>query len=363
LPESTVSSSSRDRDRSHLWVTILAGGVGSRFWPLSTEERPKQLLPLAGPKPLVADAVERARAVVPPERILILTGADLVTRLQGALPDLPEDAYVVEPRARGTAPVLAWAAHLLVGMDPDAVMVSLHSDHHIEPIQEFVDVVEAAADLAVREEVLVTVGARPDRPETGYGYIQPGDALPTPFSAGAFRVGAFHEKPDASTAAAYVDQGHLWNTGIFVWKAARFLEEIRTHAPEIGRHLDLLAGAEPEVFFDEAPKVSVDVAVMERSDRVAVVPATFDWDDVGAWHSLFRTRTRDGVDNAVIGDGHVVQGRGNVVFAEDGPVVVFGVDDLVAVHTRGVTLVTSRERAPDLKFLLDHLPASVRETP
>lgn len=363
MPGSTAFSDTSDPVLSHLWVTILAGGVGSRFWPLSTPERPKQLLPLAGPQSLVSDAVDRALALVPEDRLRILAGSELVTRLRDALPGLPASTYAVEPSARGTAPVLAWAASLLAGLDPDAVMVSLHSDHHIEPVGAFVDVVHAAAELAAREDVLVTVGARPDRPETGYGYIQVGESIATGFEAGAFRVGSFHEKPDSATAAEYLAAGHLWNTGIFVWTAARFLEEIRRHAPEIGDHLQLLEDADPTAFFDAVPRISVDVAVMERSERVAVVPATFDWDDVGAWHSLFRTRPHDDADNAVVGDGHVVEGHGNVVFADDGPLVLFGVDDLVAVRTHGVTLVTTRERAPDLKSLLSRLPASVRDTP
>lgn len=363
MPGSTASSDTPDPIQSHLWVTILAGGVGSRFWPLSTAERPKQLLPLAGTQPLVSDAVERALALIPEDRLRILAGADLVSRLGEALPGLPATSYAVEPKARGTAPVLAWAAKSIADLDPDAIMVSLHSDHHIEPVGAFVEVVRAAAELAAHDDVLVTVGARPDRPETGYGYIQVGERIHTGFEAGAFRVGSFHEKPDADTAAQYLEAGHLWNTGIFVWKASRFLEEIRLHFPEIGDRLRLLDESDPNAFFDAVPKVSVDVAVMEKSERVAVVPATFDWDDVGAWHSLFRTRAHDESDNVVVGDGHVVDGHGNVVFADDGPLVVFGVDDLVAVRTHGVTLVTTRERAPDLKTLLSHLPESVRDTP
>lgn len=363
MPGSTTSSSRPDSGSPSLWVTILAGGTGSRFWPVSTEDRPKQLLPLAGPHPLVADAMARARALVGPDRVRILAGEHLVPLLRKALPEVPADAYFLEPRARGTAPVLAWAAHRLAAADPDAVQVSLHADHHIAPLGAFLDVVRAAADLAVREDVLVTVGARPDRPETGYGYIQPGASLPTEFEAGAFRVESFHEKPDRPTAARYAEDGFLWNTGIFVWKASTFLDEVREHAPEIGRHLALLDRGDDAAFFDAVPKTPVDVAVMERSRRVAVVPATFDWDDVGAWHALFRTRPRDEADNVVLGDGHVVDGRGNVVYADDGPLVVFGVDDLVAVRTRGVTLVTTRERAADLKSLLDELPAEVKETP
>lgn len=357
----TSSTTPESSPSDHLWITVLAGGIGSRFWPVSTPERPKQLLPLTGGDPLIRETLDRARAVVPDERIRILAGPHLVEPFRSVLPGLPEEAYLVEPRARGTAPVLAWAAWKLAAADPDAVMVSLHADHDIGPLDAFVELVRGAAEVAVREEMLLTVGARPDRPETGYGYIQPGAAVQAPGDLEAFRVNAFHEKPDRETAARYVDEGYLWNTGIFIWKASVFLDEVRTHAPAVARHFELLEEGRTVAYFDAVPKVTVDVAVMERSERVGVIPATFEWDDVGAWHSLHRTAESDDADNVVLGDGRVVDGRGNVVFSDHGAVVLFGVDDLVAVRTGEVTLVTRRDRAPDLKELLDALPPEIKD--
>ena len=220
----------------HVWVTVLAGGVGSRFWPVSTPERPKQLLPLAGDRPLISDTVERAQALVPAERIRILAGEHLAIPFRSVL-DLPETSYWIEPRARGTAPVLAWAAWRLVRIDSEAVMVSLHADHLIRPLEAFQKTLDTAVEVARRDELLVTVGAVPDRIETGYGHVEPGEALATPHPATAYRVHAFHEKPDLETARRYVDEGYLWNTGIFVWRAALLLEEIDRHAPEIGECL------------------------------------------------------------------------------------------------------------------------------
>lgn len=337
--------------------------MGSRFWPVSTPERPKQLLPLAGERPLVVETVERARALVPDARIRILAGQHLVGPFRRVMPDLPSDTYLVEPAARGTAPVLAWAAWTLARQDPDAVLVSLHSDHLVRPLERFVETVAGAARIALRERLLLTVGVRPDRPEIGYGYIQPGAPLEAPEGLEAFRVEAFHEKPDAATAQRYVKEGYLWNTGIFLWPAAVFLEEMERHAPDIAEHLPLLESGDPSAFFDAVPNRSVDVAVMERSRRVGVVPATFDWDDVGAWHSLHRTRDGDARGNVLIGDAHVHEGSNNVVYAEDGAVVVFGLDDVVAVRTGGVTLVAPRDRAAELKTLLDHLPEHLRRDP
>lgn len=343
-------------------MTILAGGVGSRFWPVSTPDRPKQLLPLASDAPLVEDTVGRARRLAPDARIRILAGEHLVGPFRRALPDLPGSSYLVEPRARGTAPVLAWAAWTIAREDPDAVLVSLHADHLVEPEEAFTRLLSEAADLARRQGVLVTVGAVPDRPETGYGYIQPGEPLPGP-PEGAARVAAFHEKPDGETATRYVDRGFLWNTGIFVWTARALLDEVRAHAPEVADALPHLEAGDDEAFFRACTPVSVDVAVLERSARVAVVPCTFRWDDVGSWASLPRTRAADGAGNVILGRASAVDARDNVVFAEDGPVVLWGVDDLIVVRTRGVTFVMPRDRAADLKTLVSGLPDDLKNPP
>jgi len=342
-----------------VWATILAGGVGSRFWPVSTQERPKQLLPLASERPLIVDTVDRARALVPDERLRILAGAHLAAPFQSVLPDLPHSAYWMEPRARGTGPVLAWAAWRIAREDPEAVMVSLHADHRIEPVEAFVDTVASAAEVARRDDLLVCIGARPDRVATGYGHIEPGDPLSPAGRAAAHRVRAFHEKPDAATARRYVDAGHLWNTGIFVWKAATLVEEVRRHAPEIADHLPLLEES-PEAFFDAVPVSVIDRAVMERSDRVGVVAATFAWDDVGSWEALARTRAADAAGNVFVGPGSAVDAERNLVFSEGGEVVLFGASDLVVVRTATKTLVMPRTRAADLKDLLARLDGAAK---
>lgn len=329
--------------------------MGSRFWPVSTRERPKQLLPLASERPLIVDTVERARALVDDEHLLILAGEHLAAPFRRALPDLPEASYMLEPQARGTCPVLAWAAWEVARRDPEAVLVSLHSDHLIRPLSAFLDTVRGAARLARAERLLVTVGVRPDRVETGYGHIQPGPALPAPGGLEAFRVAAFHEKPDADTAERYLEAGYLWNSGIFAWKASVFLEEVVRHAPEVAARLPVLERDGAEAFFAAVPVCVVDTAVMERSDRVACVRATFEWDDVGSWEALSRTRAPDAAGNVVVGAGRMVDASGNVVFADDGDVVLFGVNDLVVVRSGGTTLVLPRARAGDLKSVLGRI--------
>jgi mannose-1-phosphate guanylyltransferase len=299
--------------------------------------------------------VERARALAPDARIRILAGEHLVAPFRAALPDLPEGAYLVEPRARGTGPVLAWAAWELSRLDPEAVLVSLHADHLIRPLDAFRDTVATAAAVAREHGALVTVGVAADRVETGYGHIQLGAPLALAGRGEAFRVGAFHEKPDAETARRYVDEGYLWNSGIFVWKASTFLDEIEKHAPELAACLPLLEEAGPDAFFEAVPPCVVDKAVLERSDHVACVRAGFAWDDVGSWESLARTRDADGAGNVTLGEARVVDGSGNVVFAEDGRVVVFGARNLVVVRSGDTTLVLPRSRAADLKTLLEKL--------
>jgi mannose-1-phosphate guanylyltransferase len=345
---------------------ILAGGVGSRFWPVSTPARPKQLLPLASERPLIRDTVDRITPLVPPERLRILTGARLADPILAALPELGPGNLLLEPAARGTGPVLAWAAAELERRDPDAVMVSLHSDHVIQPPEAFRALVARAAALAAGHRRLFTIGAVPTRAETGYGYVRLGPALPALEVDAAdaqpgYEVARFVEKPDRETAEGYVASGeYLWNTGLFVWRAADLLDEMERVSPELAELVPIARAGGTEEFFARAPTVAVDTAVLERSARVGVVRATFDWDDVGAWDAVARTRGTASTENCVVGEGWAVQSAGTTIYAEDGPVVAFGVKDLVIVRTHGITFVAHRDRSPDLKALLAELPESLR---
>jgi mannose-1-phosphate guanylyltransferase len=349
----------------HLWTVILAGGVGSRFWPVSTPRRPKQLLPLASDKPLIRDTVERITPLIPQERLRVLTGAHLAGPILETLPELGPGNLLLEPRAAGTAPVLAWAAAEIERRDPDAVMVSLHADHVIHPPEAFRALIARAAQLAAGHRRLFTIGAPPTRPETGYGYVKlgpplealEGDAHPEPGNA----VAQFVEKPKREVAEEYLASGiYLWNTGLFVWRVADLLDELQRHAPEFRELTPLLREGATEEFFRVAPTISIDEALLERSDRVGVVRATFAWDDVGAWDAVARTRTPDEHGNVLLGDAYAVDSRDSVLYADDGPVVAFGVDGLVVVRTAGVTFVADRERAPDLKKMLEQLPEGLR---
>ena len=338
-----------------LWAVILAGGVGSRFWPLSTPRRPKQLLALVTDTPLLVDSVRRLKPLVAPQRIVILASASIAADVADLLPEIPASNIIAEPRAAGTAPALAWAALEIQRRDnSNAVMICVHADWAIGDEDGFRRVLSHAADTAGREGTLVTVGVVPTRPDPGFGYIQLADAVD-----GAYRVARFVEKPDASTAGQMMRDGYLWNSGIFVWRVSDFLSELRAHTPEVAPALD--GNRSIESFFDAVSPVSVDQGLLERSARVLVIPGDFRWDDVGTWAALRRVRSRDARGNALAGDVNAVQSNGNVVHAEGNRVVLYGVSDLVVVSREGLTLVTTVERASDLKALLNSLPAAVRE--
>ncbi|HUF30644.1 MAG TPA: mannose-1-phosphate guanylyltransferase [Gemmatimonadaceae bacterium] len=337
------------------WAVILAGGVGSRFWPLSTRQRPKQLLPLVGTRPLLADTADRMRPLIPPERTLVLTNATLAPAVKDLLSDLPSENVIVEPRGAGTGPALAWAAREIARRsDDDAVMLSVHADWAVGEPDHFREALVAAADAAERHDALVTIGIVPSRPDPGFGYIQPGAPV-----NGARRVARFVEKPDARTAEQFISQGFLWNSGIFVWRVRDLMRELERHTPEIA---PALAGARTiEQFFAQVTSISIDHAVMERSEHALVLAGDFEWDDVGTWAALLRVRAGDDSGNAVAGDVYAVASSGNVVHAESGTIVLYGVSDLVVVAREGLTLVTTVERAADLKMLLEALPPAVRD--
>lgn len=300
--------------------------------------------------------MDRARALAPDSRIRILAGPHLTERIRHVLPDLPADSCMVEPRARGTCPALAWAASEIRRLDPGAIMVSLHADHLIRPLPEFRRSIDGAVQLARDRSLLVTLGVVPDRVETGFGHIRLGDAIEGVAGVEAFRVSGFHEKPGTQSARTYMAEGCLWNTGIFAWRPERFLEELAAHAPQVAGPLARAASEGIVAFFDAVPSCAVDHAVLERSACVACVRATFAWDDVGSWEALSRIRASDENGNVLEGPGsRVVDGRGNIVVAEEGRVVLFGADDLVVVRSGDTMLVTPRARAGDLKALLEAL--------
>jgi mannose-1-phosphate guanylyltransferase len=338
-----------------LWAVILAGGSGTRFWPLSTPERPKQLLPLAGDRPLLAQAVRRLQGLVPPQRVLILTGPYLVDKIAAVVPEVPAAQVLAEPRAASTAPALAWAARWIAARDQDAEMLSLHADWAVGDDAAFRVSAERALAVARERDVLVTVGVKPTRDETGYGYIVPGKPLGR--GRGAARtVRRFVEKPTLARARLLRRQGALWNTGLFAWGVPRFLAETAAHARELRAAWPALTDGDTAAFFARVKPVAVDVAVLERTRRLAVVAGTFPWDDIGSWDALLRIRPCDARGNVVV--GNVVLGddvRGSVIWSDGDELAVLGVEDTVVVRANGRLLVMPTGRAEELKALVQRL--------
>ncbi len=341
------------------WAVILAGGVGSRFWPLSTPARPKQLMPLVNEEPLLVNAVRRISSVAEPVNTLILTNAELREAVARIVPWIPAENVIAEPRPAGTAAALTWAASEIFARDKEGVMLCIHADWAIKDNALFASTLRDAADLAESRNALVTVGIVPTRPDIGFGYIEPGEPVD-----GGFRVKRFIEKPDREGATLLVAGGALWNSGIFCWRASDFLSEVRKHTPEVATALDQHATAPSlrsrDEFFSFVKVVSVDVGVLERSNNVLVVRGEFGWDDVGTWGALRRARAADARGNVVHGRVHAVESSNNVVYAEGDAVVLYGVSGLVVVSRHGLTLVTTPEKSDDLKKLVDSLPADIK---
>ena len=350
-----------------LWAVIFAGGIGTRFWPLSTPQRPKQLLALVNERPLIADTIARLAPLVPAERVLVVTSADIADALRRAIPQLPEANMLVEPRPLGTAAALAWGAQEVARRaGPDTVFCALHADLAASSPEGFQETVRRAATIAASDDVLVTIGAEPTRCETGFGYLQPGapmDPFVSRAEGGACRVEHFVEKPTAALADMLIDQGALWNTGIFVWRAKVVLTELHEHVAEIRHGLPLLERGDTQSFAAAVTSISIDRGLLERSENVVVVQGDFGWDDVGTWASLRRVRELDDTGNGIMGDVYCVDASGNVIHADESCVVAYGISGMLVVSIRGLTFVTTLERASELGPLLSALPGSRRFNP
>lgn len=353
-----------------LWAAILAGGAGTRFWPASRRHRPKQLLTLFGPDTLLAAAVERLQPLVPPARILVATGADLAPAVRAACPSLPAANVLGEPVPRDSAGAVVLAAAAVQARDPDATLAICTADHRIDPAEAFRSALASLQQVAEREQALGTFAVAPTHPETGYGYLRLG--APVGAAGGAWRVDEFVEKPDRATAERYVADGrYRWNSGMFVFPLPALRAALATHLPAHAAALQSLAaafagGGEALVLhqvFRGLPRVSIDYGLMEKekAGRVVAGAAPFAWDDVGAWPAVARVHPADGDGNVTLGDA-VLEDCRDVLAVSDGPLVAgFGLRDLLVVVWDGALLVCPRDRAADLKRLIERLRAEGRE--
>jgi mannose-1-phosphate guanylyltransferase len=358
----------------HTYAVIMAGGGGTRLWPLSRKSKPKQMLPLLEQhRTLFQTTVERLEGLLPPERILVVTVSEQAEELREQTPEIPSENFLMEPSPRGTASVVGLAAVALRQRDPQAVMAVLPADHFIRNRDLFHLLIRVAVDVA-EKDYLVTLGVTPTYAATGYGYIQRGDPIPEKVVYPVYLVKTFKEKPSEEQARTMLSAGdHLWNSGMFVWKADAILAEVGRQLPDLKSALDEIAAGWGSARSEEILRrvwpnleaVTVDYGVMEHAQKVAALPAgKLDWSDVGSWDSLFDVLSPDTEGNINFAGNHIAEDTHNSLVYGDGSdrlVVTIGVDDLIVVDAGDVLLVCHKDQAQKVRKVVDGLKNTENE--
>jgi mannose-1-phosphate guanylyltransferase len=359
--------------RQKLYSVIIAGGRGTRFWPLSRSRKPKQLLKLFGPKTLLNETADRVLALGGSHQTLIVTVAEQLNAVRKELSAFPRKNFLAEPEGKNTAPCIGLAALEVIARDPDAVMIILPADHWVSDVPAFRRTLKAAAELAARHDRLVTIGIRPAYPETGYGYIVRGKPLAGDGTSGAYHVKRFKEKPDTKIARQLLRQGSLWNAGIFAWKASTLLALMEQYQPAIHNSLANIAkaargkslaapatrlGSVIAREYQKMPSISIDHAILERAGsegRVLTVPGNFGWSDVGSWAAVHQMSPRDADGNAANGRWLGLDAKDCLIHAPDRLVVLLGMRDVIIVDTPDALLVGDLKRSQEVRDLVDEL--------
>ena len=353
-----------NRDR---YAVILAGGQGKRFWPLSNSRHPKQLLRLLGERTMLQMAVDRISESMPIENILVLTNQSLVDASRAAAPELPPENIIGEPVGRDTAPAVALSCALIAERNPKAVFSILTADQVMKQIPLFRKTIEEAGNIAAAEEVIVTIGIQPREASTSFGYIETAEEYESRSGIDFLKAKRFVEKPDIDTARQYIECGnYLWNAGMFIWSADTLYKGLERHSPHLAGMIDRLRPAVGENDFIERvkneysrlEKISIDYALMEKSENIVVARGTFEWDDLGSWPALANHIDPDPDGNVIVGDLASIDAKSNIVYSQDRLTALIGVEGLVVVQAEGVTLVCPRERAQDVKRMVNKLAAA-----
>jgi mannose-1-phosphate guanylyltransferase len=342
------------------YAVVLAGGSGTRFWPKSRVNQPKQLLDIIGTSPLITQTLERLEGLFTRERILVVTQAQQLESVRQHI-ELPHENLLAEPQARNTAAAIGLAALEIKRRDgEEAVFAVLPSDHYIDDLDAFLKTLLLAKDVALRD-YLVTIGIRPRYPETGYGYIELGDSLEDLGYQGVYHVRRFVEKPDIAMAAKFVEQGnYLWNSGTFVWQVKAILNALHEHLPQLHAGLKEIERADydPSVMehvYRELPDISIDYGVMEQAQRCAVVIGDYGWSDVGSWSALGELLEKDERGNVRRGEVVELDCSKSILYSDDGLIGAIGLRDMVVVFSGGAVLVCPVERAQDVRKLVEKL--------
>ncbi|MCS7260053.1 MAG: sugar phosphate nucleotidyltransferase [Anaerolineae bacterium] len=348
------------------YAVIMAGGSGTRLWPLSRHHLPKQALQLIGERTMLQHAVDRLLPILPAERVLIVTAAEYVPTLSAQVPDIPRQNFIAEPAARGTAGAVGLAAVHLQRRDPEAVMAVLTADHFIRAVDVFQRVLQAAYQLACQGH-MVTLGIYPSCPATGFGYIRRGDQIAKVDGFDVYAVEAFVEKPDARRATEFVASGrYSWNSGMFIWQVSRILREFAQHMPDVYALLQRIAAALGtsdaaqvlEAVWPQIRRETIDYGIMEKARGVVVIPVDIGWSDIGDWEALYGVHTTCADGNVVLGNHLGIATKGCLIRGGDKLIVTVGLENTIVVDTADAILICARDRAQDVKVVVEQLQAN-----
>ena len=337
-----------------LCALIMAGGKGTRFWPLSTEEKPKQFLNLVGDNTMIQMTVNRILPIIPIERIFVCTGEKYIDYVINQLPKLPKENIIVEPEGRNTAPCIALSSMIIKRKFNDASILVLPSDHLIEKEDEFRSIILKGNDFLEKNPYnIVTLGIQPNRPETGYGYIK----LKNEIFNNIYKVDKFVEKPDENTAKKYLANGnYLWNSGMFLWKAENIINQIKNYSPEIYEALKEIETIEEDVIgnyvkenYKNTTNISIDYAVLEHSKDIYVIPSDIGWDDIGTWKAVERYRDRDLDNNIVAENVSVIESKSNMIVNNKKRVVLIGIEEVMTLETEDSIFIVNKKYMDNLR--------------